>query len=578
MAVVFTLEDKSIKEKSVLDYFKAIWMQADSYFTQFIEPEWRVNERLYLDLYEIPVEKMDWQMDIKTPVVDNLVTRMTNFFTRILVSSEARYFTVDAPDKDKANGYRDILAGVLRDNKYPTDVFSVSHARGLLRSLYVNKVCFVTEERKMPAYNEETGEYTIQTTRKSRTRIFPVDPYNIRLDPSGQKRYIIEIQPDVPLHDFVAMAQANGWSQIDEIVKYVNEQTTQTQTQKHLPTVCIKYAYAKALTNKMGKSLLDDVYMVVVDDKFVVYVGKNVLPDGEFPYIAENPIQSLDNVYGRSYISKIKSIVINYIEAMNLMMDAFRVAALGVYEYDASLVSTDAAHLFTNGLKPGAFYPKTGSGQVLRGVFNNSLQNSAAQGIIFILDRELQNRSFQNEFFAGQPTAKGRPTFGEISLKTQESTAFMTDIANYIEDKIIAKLFWLVLVTEMVYMDDEEKVDMTENISEASVRARVLGLSFTERMNDVLSMTLEVRGISGKIRKLGSFNRMMQVFSVLGNIPGFMTALRANQLLDSVLEAIDDIPPELFDENLLAQMDAMGDQATAQAMSAPPTTPQGQST
>lgn len=566
MASTFTVEDKTIKDVDALNYFKAIWRQAEDYWTKTIEQEWRKNDQLYHDIYKWPEDKMDWQADIRTPIADNLVTRMSNFFTRILVSTDEDYFTVDHDDTAKKEGYQDIVKAVLRDNRFPLDVFHLSLSRGLMYSIYVNKVCYVSEERRVPAYESASKTYYMDKRYESKTKVIAVDPHNIRLDPSGLDRYIIEIMPDIPLNEFESMARANEWTNVDVVKRSVYDRAKKVGESNHLPVVTLKYGYTKALTNADGKVLLEDVYVIVADDDYVVYVGKNILPDGVFPYVYENPIQSLGGPYGRSYIAKNRSIMLNYIESINLLMDAFRISAMGVYEYDTTMVSSDAAHIFTKGLRPGAFYPKQGSSQILRGVFNNSLQNSAALQVVFFLDRELQNRSFQNEFFMGQPTAKGRPTFGEVNMKSQESTAFFTDIANYIEEKVIQKILWLVLVTELIYMEDPEKIPVVDNISDETTRARIQGMSFTERMKDVEDMTLEVRGISGKIRRLGSFNRFIQIFSVLGNIPGILPALRANQLLSKAFDLIDDTPDELFDLNMLEQAEQIGDQALIQQM------------
>ena len=573
----FTIEGTKVSEEQVKDYYRAVWQQADGYYTQHVVSEWDKNDKMYEDIYELPFDKLDWQSDVKTPITDNLVTRLSNFMTRVLVSTNEDYFDVKHPDQDREVAYGNHVGAVLRDNRFPIQVFSPSFSRGLINSVYANKVVFVSEEKTFPVFNEETRVFEMETQTVSRTKILTVHPRHIRLDPNGES-YIIESCPDIPLHEYEDMSRQNGWSNI----KKVRDEVTSpdgTHDSNYLPMVHLKYVYTKALTGTDGDALLRDVFFVIVNEETVVHVEKNILPDGMFPYVVENPLQSLFGRYGRAYISKIRSLIVNYIESINLLMDAFRLSALGIYEYDTSLASADGAHVFTAQLKPGAFYPKNGAGQILRGVFNNGLQNSSALQVVFFLDRELQNRSYQNEFFMGQPTAKGRPTLGEVSIKSEETNTFFTDIASYIEDRVIQKVLWLVLVTELIHFDDETKIDLTQGMDDQSAIRRIQSLSFTERMADVRNMTLDVRGVSGKIRRLNSFNRFIQVFSVLGNIPGVLQTMRADQVLAKIFEVIDDTPDEFFNVVQLAQgmqqpqqtQGDGGETPPAQGPQAPPT-------
>ncbi len=42
--------------------------------------------------------KLSWQTKIKDPIVDNLVVRLSNFFVRILMASDNKYFTIEHPN------------------------------------------------------------------------------------------------------------------------------------------------------------------------------------------------------------------------------------------------------------------------------------------------------------------------------------------------------------------------------------------------------------------------------------------------------------------------------------------------
>lgn len=571
--VTFKVGEVSITEKQAFDFFQAIWDESDKYFRSNVLPDWEMCDKLYHSDFIAPKDKLDWQAEVAIPVADSLVTRLVNFFTRILVSTNEDYFTIKHPNKDRQTAYKELLKARLRVAEFPNKAFHPSISRSLLNSVATFKVARVLEEVSYPTYDDESGVYGVVRETKASTTIEAPNPKNIRLDPLGN-RYFIEICPKIPLSDFEEMGRLNGWKNIKNVTHKVvvegestkEERIAQEGESSFLRTVNLKVACAKVLTDADGRVLARDVKIYVANGKHVLWIEKNILPNGQFPYVAENPIATVFGRYGRSYISKLKSLIINYIEAINLSMDAFRLSALGIYEYNLEAASKDTSHLFTAKLEPGRFYPMVGSGGI-RGVFNNSLQSSAALQIVFFLDRELQNKSFQNEFFQGQPTAKGRPTLGEISIKTQESTAFFTDIATHLERNIITPVLYLTLVTDLIYLDDTRGSDLLENISDDAVRGLLKGLSFDERMEDVRNMTIEVTGISGKIKRLGNFNKLIQIMNVLGNIPGVLSAIRSDQLVKKLFEITDDTPDEIFDMQILPQL--------AQAMAAQQAAPQG---
>lgn len=566
--VTFKVGDQSVSEKQASDYFDAVWMESDEYWRTKVKPDWEQNDRLYQEDIVAPADKLDWQSDVRIPVADSLVTRLVNFFNRILVSTNEDYFTVKLPNKDKQQAYKELLKARLRIDEFPNKAFHPAMSRGLLNSVYVNKVCRALKEFSYPDYDGETGKYSVVRETKASTEIEAPSPKNIRLDPIGD-RYLIEILPVIPLHEFEEMGKLNGWKNVRKVVESIVTHTDNAKEERpssenespYLRTVNLKILHTRALTDDKGGVLVRDVKIYIANNKHVLWVEKNILPGGQFPYVVQNPIASIYGRYGRAYISKIKSLIVSYIEAINLALDGFRLSALGIYEYDTEVMSKDTGHLFTAVLEPGRFYPKAGQGRGINGVFNNSLQSAGALQIVFFLDRELQNKSFQNEFFQGAPTVKGRPTLGEISIKTQESSAFFTDIATHIERNILTPVLYLTLVTDLIYLDDVRGGDLLENISDDAVKGYIRSLTFSERMEDVRNMSIEVTGISGKIKRLSNFNKLIQILSVLGNVPGVMSAVRSDQLVKKLFEITDDTPDEVFDMQMLP---ALAEQALAQ--------------
>ena len=91
-----------------------------------------------MDEYQFE-NKLSWQTKIKDPIVDNLIVRMTNFFVRILMSSDNKYFTIEHPNPAIKAGLSKLVEAVLKTNKFPM-IFGDALKMALLTSPYITKV------------------------------------------------------------------------------------------------------------------------------------------------------------------------------------------------------------------------------------------------------------------------------------------------------------------------------------------------------------------------------------------------------------------------------------------------------
>ena len=321
------------------------------------------------------------------------------------------------------------------------------------------------------------------------------------------------------------------------------------------PTVKLDYVYSRIMTNEQGKILDENVHFIVANKEHVVYYGKNILPKGQFPYVVGFPMKVLKGRYGRGYITKLRSLLSSYVESMNLLLDAFTLNTLGVYEVVTNNIETGKAHLFGS-VVPGRLYPVTSTGTINQ-VYNNAV-NPNATNLLFVLDRLIQNRSFQNEFFQGQPTQKGRPTASEISQKSQETNAFFADIANEIERGIIEPTLELLLHTELIYMNDESHFDYANTLEDTEALNILKVMSFNERIEAIKDATLTVRGISGKVLKMTNFNKLMQIINVIGNMPQVAQALDPVKFVQRIFESFDENPGDLINMDALANQGVPG--------------------
>ena len=566
-----------IQHEDVKKFFDAVWSEAHSYWDKKVKPDWEHNKLLYTDKYDLPFRQMPWQTKMKDPVVDNLVTRITYYFHRILVNiaSDGNYFTVQHKDEARAKAYASLLRIILKQNDYPKK-FTDSFAKSLVHAIMAHKIVYTNEAEQVPVWSNVKKRFdSLETKVRGKTKIISIDPYCIRLDPYGE-RYIIEIAKNVPYDEFKSAAKANRWINLEAVDALVKSETKDNP----LPTVTLKYVYTKVLTDRQGNVLSPCVWFVVVNDKYVVHLDNYILPNGMFPYSVSNPMLDIYGGYGRSYVSRIADLVTHYVGFVNLALDGAYLTALGVHEYDMSVASADGAHGVTSHIEPGKIYPKDGPGNMINSYFPAANQTMGLLNLGYFLDRELQNKGYVNEFFAGQATAKGRPTLGEISLKTQESTAFFTDMASHTEGEKIQVDLRLLLYTQLMNLHasqgDIDGLTADMNETDASV---IKGLTPVEIMADLQDLRIEVSGISGKIKALANFNRYLQIFNVIGNMPGVQSSTLVSDFVRKMFKIIDDSPEEVINMDLLEQLQAQLGQAALQQFSQPqqqPTTQEGQ--
>ena len=106
-----------MREADIKRYHSYISKEAEDGFVS-IRKDWNENIKFYMDEYNFE-NKLSWQTRIKDPIVDNLIVRLTNFFVRILMSSDNKYFTIEHPNSAVKAGLYKLVEAVLKSNKFP---------------------------------------------------------------------------------------------------------------------------------------------------------------------------------------------------------------------------------------------------------------------------------------------------------------------------------------------------------------------------------------------------------------------------------------------------------------------------
>lgn len=549
-----------IKHEDVINFFKHINFRAKTDY-QNIFSEWRDNKQYYVDNLAPKLgSKMDWQNSVTDGLTDNLITRMTNFFTRILITEEAEYYDIFSDKKELAAAFKARIKTTFNDNNFPL-LFADAFKYSLSTSPFILKIYYRNEDHSIPNYDEVKGQWEEPTTLTlGKTKIKVINPFNIMCDQVNGD-YIIETQ-HVSLPEFLEVAKLNDWN-VREVNKAAKdnrgglpndtgedkENKKDSKADNFVPLVKLDYVCSKYITDHTGKVLVRDVEFIIANDKHLLEIRYNRLPSGRFPYVIGFPMKSIYDEWTRGYVSKLKSLIRHYTDSFNLMLDSFKLSALGIYEYDITKIPQGQEHAFSASLYPGKWYPTKGQGSITS-LYRNEVPPLALNIIMFI-DRLLQNRSFQTEFFTGAPTAKGRPTATEVNLKTQETTGFFTDIASELERSVIVPTLELVLMTDLLYSLTERKDRLRKDAVEDETLLPLTELSVNEAMAAILESKFEARGISGKIIQLNNYNKLLQILGLFGNIPMMIATLDPFKVTERVFSALGEDPKELIDPESL---------------------------
>ena len=436
-------------------------------------------------------------------------------------------------------------------------------ANAWLNALFITKTYWASEYESYPIWNEATKKLEYQEEVKSGVKIDVVNPRNIRLDPYGDQ-YIIEIVPNVPLHTFVEMGTQNGWTNV-QLIKHDllfnaapnPDQDTEVQEDRsnHLPVIDLHYVYAKALTDESGRLLCRDICFIIANREYVVDFKYNLGVNGATPYTVHNPMLDVYGRYGRPYISKVRSVIKQYVNMVNLAHDAGVLAGLGTHEIDLDLLEAGMAHTFTSDIEPGKVLAASkggGTGKLVTSTYSPGTTVQSLLQLVYFYDQQIQNHSYQTEFFDGQNSSRGRKTATEVNTKTQQTNTFFTDIATQIENHSVQPTVEKALYTYLLNMDDDTTKDLSVNISDDAIRGYFTGLSHAERLKDIRDLRIEVKGISGRLQTQNNFSKVLQLLSVMANF-GITQGLTATKLIKKAFEVVDDTPDEYFDMEMLEQ-------------------------
>lgn len=528
-----------------------------------LEVLWQKVYNLYNNFYDFS-KKAEWQSKEYVPKIPNAVRAITGFVKSAFLQAGEEGFTINSLKEE----YDDLCIVLkhyinywLKINKFE-QILDEAIIAGLLSNLMIFKIYWktsptidITSTRSTKDYGtnisekeKKTGlellqealeiptevairEYTSTITEE--LKIAVVDPFDFFIDPTGRGKYVIH-RTTMDLSDLKEIGEDIGYNS-DVINKIVEDYRKQEFEYKEAirkgmsPTVS-KPPFRKQvelwefwgdIIDDEGNVLYKNVTWTVANEKYLLRPPtENPFWFKRAPFVWGPIIKKPFSVYHKNFFEDSIGLATVLTELLNMMLDTNAYATAKAFELDLDLL-VDAEQLKT-GVYPGKVFKKRTGGVDIPLIREISLGQISPQilRIYQEMDREFQNATGTTEFLLGKPATRGRPTATEVAIKSQQSSAFIQDIASCIEDNVLSPLFKMMTVLILQYQrsfDDIRFIQIQESIK--NKMKIVAALPEEERRKLIDIFDFNVSFISGALSKRTSLEKLLTFVEFLSDTP-----------------------------------------------------------
>jgi hypothetical protein len=269
---------------------------------------------------------------------------------------------------------------------------------------------------------------------------------------------------------------------------------------------------------------------------------------GKDPYTIGTPYIVPFSTYNRGIVEDIIGIVKMMTELANLIIDGAQFDAMQAYEVDEDLLSDPRQA--KRGIYPGvAFVTKAfenpGQKNVVRSITTGKVPQLALN-ILNYLDREQQLSSSVTNALKGQST--GAETLGEFQSLTAQASDSLDDAARTVEETVLDDMLDKIAGVIYQYHSDYSMPRLMENFPQTTTI--LADMEPKERFATMLGgFAFKARGVSVFMDKAQDLQKINSFIQLIGNIPGVMTRINVDELLENIIIGIGWNPSKL----LLAQ-------------------------
>ncbi|MDO8685721.1 MAG: hypothetical protein Q7J78_03515, partial [Clostridiales bacterium] len=266
---------------------------------------------------------------------------------------------------------------------------------------------------------------------------------------------------------------------------------------------------------------------------------------GKDPYIIGTPYIVPFSTYNRGIVEDIIGIAKMITELANLIIDGAQFDAMQAYEVDEDLLADPRQA--KRGIYPGvAFvtkaYENPGQKNVVRSITTGKVPQLALN-ILNYLDREGQLSSSVTNALRGEST--GANTLGEFQTLSSQANDAIDDAARTVEETVLDEMLDKIAGVIYQYHEDYSMPRLMENFPQTTTI--LAEMEPKERFALMLGgFAFKARGVSVFLDKAQDLQKINSFIQLIGNIPGIMTRINVDELLENIIIGIGWNPSKII--------------------------------
>lgn len=516
---------QSAEDLEIVMSLQSYWNEADANRKSGLNPrddKWRDNLNLYWNRYDWS-KKAQWQARETMPEVPSYVDRFAAALKEALVATPEGFYTVTDP----ADAEGDIALAVKR----MTDVLLTQTNRSPNGQLLPFS-SFFEEQMKLGALTVSSAVVTWKNDVKDgRVATETVDPRFVWLDHTGRNMYRIR-RVEVDRHTLEEMysskdSKGKPLFNLPNMESLTNSLTLYDQVYKQEMAGHGVFPYSAGrapitldeyiatAVDQQGNVIADRSLMVVANQKFLIR-GPEANPfwHGQDWLVYTPLVPTPLSVYGRTYMEDFASVAKTFTELTNLILDAVYTTSLKAWVMApgalldptqvADGISPHKVFLIDDGVDPKMFAQELELG---------SLPPESVQTWT-LLKNELSEAADMNEIGLGQFAPKGRTSATEVNATQQSSSAIIRSVAHTVEIR------FLDIILDLIWKTGLQHIKANNPRMAAAVGQDMWTALWAQRKALIQRpFTFQARGLTNAIFKQQQYQKLLQLFQIIGSVP-----------------------------------------------------------
>lgn len=569
-------EEPSSAREALLDALKWTYQQWDEARKPHLAEARKAWDR-YLNRWDFS-KKADWQSQRRLAKFTMAVERLTAVISRLLTLSK-EWFTLRAMTPRKAGWITFAKKWVRFMLEHPRVSFKKLFKQSLKTALLAHFMAtMITWEiggypnPDMPKKPEQTAGFLDNVPMTPFTpaggaskdafgqleqfmRLENLNPFKVLLDPSGRRRGLI-IERTYTRAEYRMEAEARTWLNTEAVLESeyagaeednADEADRKDQPSESIPdNIKIWECWFDHLSDERGDLAIPtrNFYCVIANEEHIaVPPTPNPFWHGEIPVITASLIDIPWSVYHVSPMGLALDPIELWVDFMNLCIDHFHQAMIGVKEINMSILHPDEEQEGLLNLFPGRALKKNGDGQLIA----NMQPGETPQALPFFiqwLNTEMGEYSALRDAGTQGALPRARMSGQEFQMRAADAGTLLDSWFETLETDWIVPVLTLCYKTSLQFTPDDVWAEFLQQYmeqlpDEAPKMKPLLEMSAEERYKLLANdLAFECRAFSAIFDRQQEVEKGTFLMGVAGRIPMGQAHIKWGNLLGKVVENI----------------------------------------